>query len=101
MSNTRPLSPVRAIVLAFRAARDHYRFARRPYLEDAIPDGLGLVVTTRAPRQSEMDRAGGNWCEWNRMQGTFPTDPAVIWRDMAVLWAALHRTRQELREAKP
>ena len=90
----RPFGFFAAIRYAGRAAIAHYRFARTTHRDDVFPDGIGLVVTSREPTQSEMDTAGSRWSDWSRMQGAQPLDPEVIWRDVAILWTALHAARR-------
>jgi hypothetical protein len=87
----RPFGTFDALAYAVRAGLAHYRFARRDWRRDAQINGIGLVVTSRAPTQHEMDDVGCRWSDYSRMRGAQPIDPAVMWSDMAILWAAYHR----------
>lgn len=88
---TRPFGVLGALAYAIRAGLVHYRFARTHWRSDPEINGIGLVVTTRAPTRDEMDGVGTRWCDWSRMQGAQPVDPFVIWTDMKIMWAAYHR----------
>ena len=93
----RPYGILHAIGYAVSAAVAHYRFARTPHHRDNVE----LVVVSRRPSQDRMDDVGCRWSDWSRMQGAQPTDPAVIWEDVATLWAAYHRASQDARRLAP
>lgn len=93
MSAIRPFGVFAALRYAGKAAMAHYRFARTHWREDAFPEGISLVVSSRPPTDWEMDTVGIRWCDYARMQGIQPIDPATAFSDIAVLWREIHVVR--------
>lgn len=89
----RPFGIIDAIRYAVMAAVAHYRFARTHYMEDAFPEGISLVVSSRAPTDWEMDTVGIRWSDYARMQGIQPVDPATTFSDIAILWREIGSLR--------
>lgn len=92
----RPFSLFAAMRYAVRAAIAHFRFARAWPDPADMPEGVSLVVSTRDTTADELTTLGTRWSDFSRQRGAQPVDPAIIWRDMALMWNALHRNKGEL-----